>query len=178
MVLMLKDINALEKLNKNELMFILKREATTISVLDIMKASIFLSEDAKYVPISYRKKYLKSYTEAFITRLKVLREDDEKYDLHVDVEKLQDALKLLNDQELQVKAGEAFDPDFFKIYKLISLYTTFILEESVHPPGTPFPGGLKVKFEDGNYLCPVKEKQKDNPGAVCGFCIAIQDESL
>ncbi|MDP3622609.1 MAG: DUF2115 family protein, partial [Methanobacteriaceae archaeon] len=25
---------------------------------------------------------------------------------------------------------------------------------------------------------PVKESQKDNPGAVCGFCIAEQDESV
>jgi uncharacterized protein (UPF0305 family) len=41
--------------------------------------------------------------------------------------------------------------------------------------GTPFPGGFKVKYEGGKYPCPVKERQKDNPGAVCGFCIAEQD---
>ncbi|MGZ7108680.1 MAG: DUF2115 family protein, partial [Methanobacterium sp.] len=64
---------------------------------------------------------------------------------------------------------------FFKIYKIVSLYTTFILDEPIHVVGTPFPGGFKVKYENGRYLCPVKEKQKDNPGAVCGFCIAEQD---
>ncbi len=178
MIFMLKDINALEKLNKDELMAILKIEASNICIMDIMKASIFLSEDAKYVQGSYRKEYLKSYTEAFITRLKVLKDDQEEYKVHVDREKLQDALKLLNEQEAQVKAGKGFDPNFFKIYKIISLYTTFILEEAVHPPGTPFPGGFKVKYENGTYLCPVKENQKDNPGAVCGFCIAEQDKSL
>ncbi|MCE7698668.1 MAG: DUF2115 family protein, partial [Methanobacterium paludis] len=26
--------------------------------------------------------------------------------------------------------------------------------------------------------CPVKEKQKENPGAVCGFCIAEQEEGV
>jgi Uncharacterized protein conserved in archaea len=39
-------------------------------------------------------------------------------------------------------------------------------------------GGFKVKYENGIYLCPVKGNQKDNPGAVCGFCIAEQDESF
>lgn len=78
-------------------------------------------------------------------------------------------------QEVHLRAGEGFDPTFFKIYKIISLYTTFILEEAVHPSGTPFPGGFKVKNENGIYLCPVKENQKNNPGAVCGFCIAEQD---
>lgn len=175
---MLKDINALEKLNKDKLMAILKIEASNIFIMDIMKASIFLSEDAKYVQGSYKEEYLKSYNEAFITRLKVLKDDKKDYPDQVDCEKLQEAVKLLIEQEAQVEAGEGFDPDFFKIYKIMSLYTTFILEESVHPPGTPFPGGFKVKYENGIYLCPVKENQKNNPGAVCGFCIAEQDESF
>ncbi|WP_414468653.1 DUF2115 domain-containing protein [Methanobacterium sp. ACI-7] len=172
---MLKDIDSLEKLNKNELILTLKREASNIYIMDIMKASIFLSEDAKFVQGSYKEEYLKSYTEAFITRIKILRDDKDEYNGHVDCEKLKEAVKLLNEQEIQVEAGEGFDPNFFKIYKIISLYTTFILEEAVHPPGTPFPGGFKVKYENGIYLCPVKENQKDNPGAVCGFCIAEQD---
>lgn len=143
-----------------------------------MKASIFLNEDAKYVQDSYKKEYLKSYNEAFITRLKVLKEDKKGYTRQIDCKKLQETVKLLTEQEAQVEAGKGFDPDFFKIYKIMSIYTTFILEESVHPPGTPFPGAFKVKYENGVYMCPVKENQKDNPGAVCGFCIAEQDESF
>lgn len=175
---MLKNIDTFNNLNKNELLLILKTEASDICIMDIISASIFLSEDAKYVQGSYKEEYLKSYTEAFITRLKVMKDDKEKYEGNVDCEKLQDAVKLLNEQEIQVNAGEGFDPNFFKIYKLISLYTTFILEEAVHPPGTPFPGGFKVKYENGTYLCPVKENQKNNPGAVCGFCIAEQDQEF
>jgi uncharacterized protein (UPF0305 family) len=44
--------------------------------------------------------------------------------------------------------------------------------------GTPFPGGFKVKYEDETYLCPVKERQKDNPGAVCGFCTEQDPEII
>ena len=175
---MLKDMDTFEDLNKDGLMHILKKEASKVGIMDIMKASIFLNEDAKYVQGNYRKEYLKSYNEAFITRLKFLKEDEKDYTEQIDCEKLQEAVKLLNEQEAQVNAGEGFDPDFFKIYKIMSVYTTFILEESVHPPGTPFPGGFKVKYENGTYLCPVKENQKNNPGAVCGFCIAEQDESF
>lgn len=135
----LNSINS--ELNKNELMQILKKEASKICIMDIMKASIFLSEDAKYVQGSYKKEYLKSYNESFIARLKVLKEDKKDYTEKVDCEKLQEVVELLTEQEAQVEAGEGFDPDFFKIYKIMSIYTTFILEESVHPPGTPFPGG-------------------------------------
>lgn len=166
------------EIKKIELLVALKEEAECISIMDIMEASIFLNEDAKYVQASYRKEYLKSYTEAFIMRLKTLKNDKEKYNGLVDCEELQKAVGLLNEQEAQVKSGEVFDPKFFEIYKIMSIYTTFILEEAIHPPGTPFPGGFKVKHENGIYLCPVKESQKDNPGAVCGFCVAEQDEDV
>lgn len=86
-------------------------------------------------------------------------------------------LKLLNEQEKNVKkvTGES---RLFKIYKIISLYTTFILNEPIHIVGTRFPGGFKVKYENKEYYCPVKESQKDNPNAVCAFCISKQDESI
>lgn len=38
MVYMLKDIDTSENLNKNELMLILKKEASNIGITDIMKA--------------------------------------------------------------------------------------------------------------------------------------------
>lgn len=174
---MLEDIDELDSFNKNKLMQILKEEALKIDINTIISASIFLSEDAKYVQGSYKEEYLKSYTEAFITRIKVIKNDKKDYFQKVNKQKLQEAVQLLKEQEVQVDAGEGFDPSFFKIYKIMSLYTTFIIEEPVHPPGTPFPGGFKVRYENGTYFCPVKEKQKNNPGAVCGFCIAEQDRS-
>lgn len=40
---MLKGANTVKNLDKNELMSILKREASIISTMDVMKASIFLN---------------------------------------------------------------------------------------------------------------------------------------
>jgi uncharacterized protein (UPF0305 family) len=70
------------------------------------------------------------------------------------------------------------DPYFPIIYQIISIYTSYVLDEPIHVVGTEFPGGFKVRYADGKYLCPVKEKQKNNPNAVCGFCIAEQDPEL
>lgn len=173
---MIEKFDFKNKIKKEELLAALKEEAADISIMDIMKASTFLNEDAKYVQASYRKEYIKSYTEAFIIRLKALKDNKENYDEHVNQDELKEATELLKEQEAQVRKG--FDPHFFKIYKIMSIYTTFVLKEPVHPPGTPFPGGFEVKYENGIYLCPVKESQKNNPGAVCGFCIAEQDEDV
>jgi uncharacterized protein (UPF0305 family) len=171
----MKDVLSYNEINRENLLTLLKMEARLITIQDIMQASSFLIEDARYVQGSYRKEYLKAYTLAFITRIKEVKEHQQDDNKYLDVQEVHEAISLLLKQEREVTGADGFDPAFFQIYKIISIYTTFILEEPVHPVDTPFPGGLKVKYDGGNFLCPVKERQKDNPGAVCGFCIAQQD---
>lgn len=171
-------MNFKRKIGRGNLLISLKKEAASINLVDIMLASLYLQEDAKYVQHGYREKFVESYVKGFLNRIRELKGDKNKYKGYVDNEELLDALNLLKDQESQVADQDLFNPSFFKIYKLISIYTTFILEEPIHPVGTPFPGGFEVKYDEKQYYCPVKEKQKDNPGAVCGFCIAEQDESV
>jgi uncharacterized protein (UPF0305 family) len=171
----MKDVLSWEEMHREKFLARLKEEARLISLQDIMQASLFLMDDARYVQESYRKEYLKAYTLAFINRIKEVKEYKLINDSHLDVQEVKEALELLLEQEKVATGADGFDPKFFRIYMIVSLYTTFILEEPVHPVGTPFPGGFKVKFEGDKYLCPVKERQKDNPGAVCGFCIAEQD---
>jgi uncharacterized protein (UPF0305 family) len=173
----IEDLDLSGNLSRKDVLKFLKREAA-INITDIMMASVFLMRDAKYVQPSYREKYINSYTQAFLTRIKDVKQDKNDYEGNVDSKELREALELLKEQKSQLDSVEGFDPSFFKIYRVISIYTTFVIDESVHPVGTPFPGGLEVKYQDGKYLCPVKEKQNDNPGAVCGFCIAEQDESV
>jgi uncharacterized protein (UPF0305 family) len=171
----IKDVLSCYEIRKENLLNLLKMEARLINIQDIMQASSFLKEDSKYVQGNYRKEYLKYYTLAFITRIKEVKEHQTDSNEYLDVEELQEAIALLLKQETEETGEGGFDPTFFHIYKIISIYTTFVLDEPVHPVGTPFPGGLKVKYDGEKYLCPVKERQKDNPGAVCGFCIAQQD---
>lgn len=172
------DLNWEKCVSKQELLKILQKEAHPIGIDEIISASNFIHEDAHYIQADYRKKFVKSYIDGFILRIKDLKNDDTIYQGELDLEELKFALDLLKEQKATNDINEDFDHSFFKIYLIISVYTTFVLEEPVHPPGTPFPGGFEVKLEDETYTCPVKESQKDNPGAVCGFCIAEQDESV
>lgn len=177
-------VNKIEKLyskneiRKEELLATLKEEAANISVMDIMTAHAYLVNEGKYVQENYRKEYLKAYGKGFILRIKEIRDNKDEFEGIVDKNELKEAVKLLNEQEQMLIKLKSNESHFFKIYKVISIYTTFVLNEPIHIVGTPFPGGFEVRFENGTYLCPVKEKQKDNPGAVCGFCIAEQDESV
>lgn len=169
------DVLSCNEIRRKNLLTMLKTEARLITIQDIMQASYFLIEDAQYIQGSYRKEYIKAYTMAFITRIKEVKEHQQYDNTSLNLQEVQGAVTLLLEQEKQVGEEDGFDPAFFQIYKIISIYTTFIREEPVHPVGTPFPGGLEVKYDGEKFICPVKERQKDNPGAVCGFCIAQQD---
>ncbi len=171
----IEDVLSCNEIHRENLLSILKTEARLITIQDIMQASYFLIEDAQYIQGTYREEYIKAYTIAFITRIKEVKEHQQYVNSSLDLQEVQNAVVLLLDQEKHAGDEDGFDSAFFQIYKIISLYTTFILEEPVHPVGTPFPGGLKVQYDGEKFLCPVKERQKDNPGAVCGFCIAQQD---
>jgi uncharacterized protein (UPF0305 family) len=172
------DIEFLDVLSKMDLLIILKDEASNIHILDIMNASVFLFNEGKFVQNGYRERYLESYIKGFILRVNEIRENKNHYEGFVDIKELKNSLKLLNEQEKLILKQRSVESQFFKIYKIISIYATFVMGEPIHPVGTPFPGGFEVKYEDDIYLCPVKDKQKDNPNAVCGFCIAEQDKSV
>jgi uncharacterized protein (UPF0305 family) len=64
------------------------------------------------------------------------------------------------------------------IYVITSLYTTFILEEPIHPVGSEFPGNLAVEERNGTFFCPVKDNQKDNENAICHLCLAEQTPDI
>lgn len=178
MVEKIENLDFEDEINKEELLVVLKKEAADISIMDIMTAHAYLVDEGKYVQGNYKEEYLKAYAKGFILRVKEIKDNRGKFKGIIDKDGLKEALELLNEQEQMLIKLKSNESHFFKIYKIISIYTSFVLEEPIHVVGTPFPGGFKVKYENGTYYCPVKEKQKDNPGAVCGFCIAEQDEDL
>ncbi len=172
------DLSWENPLSKQKLLEILQKEARVIGISEVISASNFIHEDAIYIQADYREKFVKAYIDGFIIRITDLKNDKAQYSGELDHNDLKSALDLLKEQKETNDVNEDFNHSFFKIYMIISIYTTFVLEEPIHPTGTPFPGGFEVKLEGKTYFCPVKESQKDNPGAVCGFCIAEQDESI
>jgi uncharacterized protein (UPF0305 family) len=172
----LRQLNFRGKLKKEDLLSLLKWEAGGIDIQKIMKATSFLREDAKYMQSPYREEYIERFSKAFFTRIKEIKDNNQEYKGSVDVEKLKGFLEVLKNQHLEAESEDEFC--FLKIARLVALYTTFIREESIHPVGTKFPGGLKLRVSGGKYLCPVKEKQMQNPSALCRFCVSVQDEEI
>jgi len=172
----IEELNLNLELSKKELMDVIKKEARNLHMQDIMLATGFLTEDAKYMPSGYREDYIQRFSKAFFGRIRDLKNDKKEYKGNVDTVKLQGFLKVVGRQKEEAHGKNELC--FVKIARIISLYTTFIREEPVHPVGTRFPGGLVLKYENGRYLCPVKEKQLENPSALCRFCVSVQDESV
>jgi uncharacterized protein (UPF0305 family) len=174
----IEDLDFSKKIKKQELLHILRKEASEVHITDIMNFYFNLAAEGKYVQKHYKKEYLEAYVKGFILRIKEIKDNKNRYEGLVNKNELKKAVELLNQQEKNIREITGDHRSFFKLYTLISLYTTFILDEPIHMVGTLFPGGFRVKYENKIYYCPVKEAQKDNPNAVCGFCIAEQDGSV
>lgn len=174
----LKNLTLKEETTKNELLTVLQEDTRKVGLNEIIRSSLHLHRDAAYVQASYREEYIKAYTKGFLIRINEVKKDKNYYSGQVDREELKTAIELLEAQEKMLKTMEGTEPAFFKIYKIISLYTTFIKEEPIHQVGTPFPGGFQVKKDKDKFICPVKKNNEDNPLAVCPFCIAKQDEEV
>ena len=173
---MLQDLDFSKEIKKQRLLDVLKKEASEVHITDIMEFYLDLAVEGKYVQEHYKKEYLEAYVKGFILRIKEIKDNKNHYQGFVDKNDLTMALKLLGGQKKNLR--EITVDQSFKVYALISLYNTFILNEPIHIVGTLFPGGFRVKYENKIYYCPVKEAQKDNPNAVCGFCIAEQDADV
>lgn len=175
----ISEIDLNKKILKMDLLKILKKEASRISINDIMNASAFLREDAKYMQKKYREDYIKRFTVAFFSRLRELKNDETDYEGHIDIQKLNEMLKVLKIQEKEaLMRNDKNELSFIKISQIIPIYTTFIKEESIHPVGTSFPGGFRLEYKNGKFLCPVKDKQLKTPHALCRFCVSVQDDSV
>jgi uncharacterized protein (UPF0305 family) len=163
-------------LTKMELLNILKKEASNIHIKEIMDASGYLKEDAKFMPLAEQKEYIERFTRAFFIRIKDIKEDRVHYEGQVNNKKLKDFLKVLKMQKDEAQSHHELC--FHKIAHIVATYTAFVREESIHPVGTKFPGGFVLKYENGVYYCPVKSKQINTPSALCRFCVSVQDEGV
>ncbi|MDR3222504.1 MAG: DUF2115 domain-containing protein [Methanobrevibacter sp.] len=167
-------IEKMDKIEKATMIEIIRPLSKSVSVHDLSIATAILRKNGRYVQENYREKYLEVYIKYFIMRLKDINQDKNKYDNdYVDMDGLHESINIIKSQ-MKVEENEHRNDKFPLIYALTSLYTTYILEEPIHPVGTPFPGNLHITYEDGIFYCPVKKNNENNPKAVCKFCLAEQ----
>jgi uncharacterized protein (UPF0305 family) len=172
----LDDLDNNSRITKNHLRDMLKADAKNIHMKDIMLASSFLREDAKYMPASYRQDYIERFSRIFFKKIKDIKEDKNNYADDMGTKEIKEFLKVIKTQHNDAKGKN--ERCFVKIARIISAYTTFVLEEPIHPVGTKFPGGFILYIQNGIYYCPVKKNQENNPSALCKFCVSVQDENM
>ena len=165
-----------QDMSKNDLFQILKNEARSIHIQDIMRGSNFLKEDVKFMPPQERDDVISRFTKALFVRIKNIKDDRSTYSGYVDSYKLKNFLKIQNENIINSQSLD--EKCFYIIARVVSTYTAFVKEEPIHPLGTRFPGGFTLRLVDCVYLCPVKDKQKDTPSALCRFCVSVQDKSV
>lgn len=166
----LEKISKNQTISKNDIMLLLHKYGKTISIHDLMIATCNMRESGKFVQKQYREKFHQVYVKYFIMRIKEINEDNRKDNKKINKTTLIEAIKLLKYQY----EHETITDKFQLIYTMVSIYTTFILEEPIHPVGTPFPGNLKVEEKNNIFYCPVKKAQENNANAVCKLCLAEQ----
>lgn len=153
---------------------ILRNYSSTVSVFDLMNVSAEMIKESQYVQKNYKDKSAKVYAKYFLGRLKYISSDKRHYGKDIDKEEFIDAIATL--RSYHVNGTISTKTKFPLIYGIVSIYTTFVLEEPIHPVGTPFPGSLEVVEKDGKFYCPVKDANIDSPNAVCKMCLAEQLE--
>lgn len=175
-IMELKELSPNENITKKELMEILKKYARIITVYDLMLATAHMRKDGEFVHASYREKYLEIYVKYFIMRMKEVLENDDYSNGNIDKKAYDESFPML--ERTFEKERHGADDKFPLIYVITALYTTFILEEPIHPVGSEFPGSLKVEERNGEFFCPVKDNQKDNSDAICHLCLAVQTPDI
>ena len=176
----LKELSQKENIKRSELMAILKKYAHIVSVYDMMMATARMRKDGEFVHANYREKYLEIYIKYFLLRMKEVLKNNDYKDINIDKKAFDESFPMLErtfEKERQENFGDKEDK-FPLIYVITALYTTFILEEPIHPVGSEFPGSLKVEERNGTFLCPVKDNQKDNNDAICHLCLAEQTPDI
>lgn len=173
----LKKLSLNSEVTTHELMEILKKYARIISVQDLMLATVRMRKDGEYVQANYREKYLKVYIKYFIMRMKEVKENEDYINKKIDKNSLDNSFPML-ERTFEKERLSTDDDKFPLIYVITALYTTFILEEPIHPVGSEFPGSLFVEEKNGEFFCPVKDNQKDNVNAICHLCLAEQTPNI
>jgi Uncharacterized protein conserved in archaea len=149
---------------------------------DLMKIAAALRREIQSLPPLYRKAYQQSaHEQIFGTHHRILLMEREGRIDTLPGEIPDPALfttfcRMMEEACLTPdRSGDAhMAPMGRLLYYLLTGYLIFVLFESAHPIGTPFPGGMKVELKGGVVCCPVREKEDDVPYALCRFCPAEQ----
>ncbi len=154
--------------NSKDLLKKLKKDALNFDIHDLMNVRVFLEKDMQYLPKDYKDTYLKDQIMYFINTLNEIRK---KNICTISDYNIEDSLiKKLFDRIDKFKCGTKGEESFIKLSKIVVPYLIFISKKPLHPLGMRFPGGKRIIEKNGEYYCPVKNRQ-ENEYSLCEFCV-------
>lgn len=159
--------------SRSELLRILYEEVSKYSLSDLQHLRGVIEHEYRGLWPSYRKKiYPKTIEQIFGAHHCLLclyrRGRDEVPD-----EELPDTYPdFCGMVQKSVTATDVQNPPLTLLYYLLSAFTIFVQKQPGHPVGTPFPGGETVVERNGEYFCPVREKENDVDSSICPYCVA------
>ncbi|WP_256621351.1 DUF2115 domain-containing protein [Methanolobus chelungpuianus] len=163
-------------MESEQLLSALKKEARQITDQDICLARAAIFDSVKDLPEKYRRAYSSDYFshlyQAF-QELRICRYPDKSEP--IDDEEYRSLLVRICHQ---TDDGNSKHKAFHRFASVVIPYLVFIAKRTIHPVGMIFPGGLMIVSHEGEYYCPVKNKQSDVDVAVCDLCRCRDSEEL
>ncbi len=160
-------------MKQKELLYKLKNEARKISNDDLCHARALFSDMVKDMPEKYRKAYAADFFIYLYEAFQDLKRCSVSDDTEVDEDQYTELLKRM-DREYNI--DDSKHRAFHRFVNVVYPYLTFIERKPIHPVGMIFPGGSLVTYNNGEYFCPVKNKQSDIELALCGLCVCEDSE--
>ncbi len=164
----------------------IKRALEKYTIFDLQKIGGNIRREVEVLPEPYRSRY-RPYSQDLLTQyhafLRDIRSGKAASGTILDRKLWNEFWKRSEEssfsEEVSQNAPEAGlgNPAGKFFYRLVYGYAMLIAGLPGHPVGMPFPGGWKVYEKGGQILCPIRDKEKDLPQALCNYCPAVQDES-
>lgn len=160
------------------------------TIADLQRASATLEREVSLLPSPYREKVKPHFAEQYFGRYCRIMYMYGKGECRMLSGEVHD-LKLYREycvmvanmkapaDEIGFGSGDSeYDRFQTLYYYLVSAFYMFVLDQPGHPVGMPFPGGFTVRQQGTEFICPIRDKEKDVESSICNFCPAKQDEAL
>lgn len=157
---------------------------TEYTFIDLQKIGSRIYYEVEKLPYPYRRSF-KPYSQDLLNQYHKIMSEHRKGiipDGEMDDPKLWQDYWLCTKDACSKRTKDINDPtprqdrlsgELF--YRLVYGYVIFLKNGYGHPIGMPFPGGFRIYEKCGRVYCPIRDKEKDLPQALCNFCPAEQD---
>ena len=163
----LTELAGKSEISKMELIETLRKYAINYSVFDLMKFNQYMIDGTEYVPDEFYREVHRVNFNFVSNTIRSINDAEKVYEGTVDMDSFKYSVDFLTDKW----GNEIHKTDLLQLGVLGAIYHRFIVEKPIHPLDLPFPGNLKIVYDNGQYYCPARKNNLANPVAYCKMCL-------